>query len=245
MQNSDQAGSAAKAIKGRNSMNLTNLRRSTGIFGLIATIISLTSLPLYFIYPDAPPQWTVLTRVLITILGSSLLIVFLCGFRLVVREDNPVREWEATVVLVSGLMWLAFSLVAKAMEAGTVIVSPEPIESARFGALAPGQFLLWGSIGRAMTTLFLSASAIAILRGRLMPAWFGRSSWVLAAVNVAFVPSIFFGPDSTHFYSANGWGTTATIPGLVLCWILVASIILIRTPDNFTSGLQSAGALTP
>jgi hypothetical protein len=216
-------------------MNLTSLRQYTGIFGIIATIISLGSLPLYFLYSGAPPQWTVLTRVFITIIGSTLLIVFLCGFRLIIRAAGPDLEWEATLVLVSGLMWLMLSLVAKSMEAGTAMVSNVPIESARFGTLAPGQFLLWGAIGRAMTTLLLSASGMAISRGRFMPAWFGRLAWILSLINLSFVPSIFFGPDSTHFYSANGWGTTATIPGLVICWILVASIILVRTPDNLAA----------
>ena len=43
---------------------------------------------------------------------------------------------------------------------------------------------------------------------------------------------MFFGPDATQFYSAVGWGTTATIPVLVVCWILIASVILIRTPEK-------------
>jgi hypothetical protein len=118
------------------------------------------------------------------------------------------------------------------MEAGTVIVSKVPLDPTVEGALAPGQFLLWGSLGRAMTTLFLSASGMAILRGRIMPAWFGRLAWILAVVNLAFLPAMFFGPDSAQFYSAVGWGTTATVPALVICWILVASIIMVRTPDN-------------
>lgn len=224
-------------------MKTASLRRHTGIFGLVATVISLVSLPLYFIYSSAPPQWTVLARILITIVGCTILIVFLCGFRLVIRAASSDLEWAGTLVLVSGLMWLTFSLVAKSLEAGTVIVSPVPIESARFGMFAPGQFLLWGAIGRAMMTLFLSASAMAISRGRFMPAWLGRSAWLLALINLAFVPSIFFGPDATHFYSANGWGTTATIPGLVVCWILVASIILVRTPDSSTAGRNPPRAM--
>ncbi len=213
-------------------MNATSLRRNTGILGLIAAIILLSTMPFYFVYSGAPPQWTVLIRVLISIIGSSILILFLVGFRLVMLQTNRDLEWAATVALISGLMWLTFALVAKSIEGGTAIVSQVPIESARFGTLAHGQFLLWGSIGRAMTTLFMSASGMAILRGRFLPAWSGRLAWALALVNLAFLPSIFFGPDATNFYSANGWGTTATIPGLVVCWILVASIILVRTPDG-------------
>jgi len=211
-------------------MNTLSLRRRTGIFGLVASLISLTQLPLYFMYSGAPPQWNVLTRILLSIIGASILIVFLAGFRLVIRAGSPNLEWAATIVLVSGLMWLTFSLVAQSMEAGTVIVSKVPIDPTIAGVLAPGQFLLFGSIGRAMTTLFLSASGLAVLRGRLMPAWLGRLASIIALINLAFVPAMFFGPDAAQFYSAVGWGTTATAPSLVVCWILIGSIILIRTP---------------
>jgi hypothetical protein len=62
-------------------------------------------------------------------------------------------------------------MVAQAMEAGTATVSKIPIDPNVDGVLAPGQFLLWRTIGRLMTTLLLSAWGFAILRGRLMPAW--------------------------------------------------------------------------
>lgn len=211
-------------------MTEVSLRRYTGIFGLIAALISLTQLPLYFMYSGAPPQWDILTRVMVSIVGSTILIVFLAGFRQVIRQASPDLEWAATVVLASGLMWLTFSTVAQSMEAGTAIVSKIPIDPTVEGVLAPGQFLMQGSIGRLMTTLFLSASGFAILRGRLMPAWLGRLAWIIAMVNLAFVPAMFFGPDAAQFYSAVGWGTTATAPVLVVCWILIASIIMVRTP---------------
>ena len=211
-------------------MTEVSLRRYTGIFGLIAALISLVQLPLYFMYSGAPPQWDILTRVMVSIVGSTILIVFLAGFRQVIRQASPDLEWAATVVLASGLMWLTFSTVAQSMEAGTAIVSKIPIDPTVEGVLAPGQFLMQGSIGRLMTTLFLSASGFAILRGRLMPAWLGRLAWIIAMVNLAFVPAMFFGPDAAQFYSAVGWGTTATAPVLVVCWILIASIIMVRTP---------------
>jgi hypothetical protein len=211
-------------------MTESSLRRRVGIFGLLAALISLTDIPLYFMYDGAPPQWNVLTRVLVGIVSSTILIVFLVGFRLVICQGRPELEWAATVVLVSGLMWLTFSMVAQSMEAGTAIVSKVPIDATVDGVLAPGQFLLWGSIGRLMTTLFLSASGFAILRGRLMPAWLAWLAFLVAVFNVAFVPAMFFGHDASQFYSAVGWGTTATAPVLVLWWIIIASIVMIRTP---------------
>jgi hypothetical protein len=211
-------------------MTESSLRRTTGIFGLVATLISLIQLPLYFMYEGAPPQWDILTRVMVSIIGSALLVVFLSGFRLVIRQASWEMEWASTLALVSGLMWLTFSFVAQSMEAGTAIVSKIPIDPTVDGVLAPGQFLLFGSIGRLMTTLFLSASGFTIVRGRLMPAWLGWLAWIVAVINLAFVPAMFFGPDAAQFYSAVGWGTTATVPCLVLCWILIVSTILIRAP---------------
>jgi len=35
---------------------------------------------------------------------------------------------------------------------------------------------------------------------------------------------------AAQFYSAVGWGTTATAPVLVVWWIIIASIIMLRTP---------------
>jgi hypothetical protein len=211
-------------------MTEVSLRRRTGIFGLIASLTSLIQLPLYFIYSGAPPQWNILTRVMVSIVGTTVLIVFFAGFRLVICRASPDLEWAATVVLVSGLMWLTFSSVAQSMEAGTAIVSKVPIDPTQDGALAPGQFLLVGSIGRLMTALLLSAAGFAILRGRFMPTSLGRLAWIVALINLAFVPAMFFGHDAAEFYSAVGWGTTATAPVLVVIWILIASIILVRTP---------------
>jgi hypothetical protein len=127
-------------------------------------------------------------------------------------------------------MWLTFSMVAQAMEAGTAIVSNFPIDPTVDGVLAAGQFLLWGAIFRLMTTLFLSASGFAILRGRLMPAWLAWLALLIALINLAFVPAMFFGYDAAQFYSAVGWGTTATPPVLVVWRIIIASIIMLRIP---------------
>lgn len=85
-------------------MTESSLRRNTGIFGLVATLIWLTQLPLYFMYEGAPPQWDILTRVLVSIIGSAILVLFLTGFRLVIRQASHEMEWASTIALVSGLL---------------------------------------------------------------------------------------------------------------------------------------------
>jgi len=129
------------------------------------------------------------------------------------------------------------------MEAGTAIVSKIPIDPTQEGALAPGQFLMQGSIGRLMTALLLSASGFAILRGRFLPVWLGVLAWIIALINLAFVPAMFFGPVAAQFYSAVGWGTTATAPVLVVIWILVASVVLVRTSDQQVTKTTASNVL--
>ncbi|MER5968901.1 hypothetical protein ABT112_03990 [Streptomyces sp. NPDC002055] len=48
-------------------------------------------------------------------------------------------------------------------------------------------------------------------------------------VNLAFVPSLFFGRDAADFCSAVGWGTTALTAALVAYWALAVGIAVIRT----------------
>jgi len=72
-----------------------------------------------------------------------------------------------------------------------------------------------------------------------MPAWLAWLAFLIAFINLAFVPAMFFGYDAAQFYSAVGWGTTATAPVLVVCWILIASIIMLRTPPGLKPDAKS------
>ena len=62
-----------------------------------------------------------------------------------------------------------------------------------------------------MTVLFLTTVGFAILRTKALPAWTGKAALAIAAINLVFVPSLFFGHDAAHFYSSNGWGSTALV----------------------------------
>ncbi len=62
-------------------------------------------------------------------------------------------------------------------------------------------------------------------------------------INLAFVPAMFFGPVAAQFYSAAGWGTTATAPVLVVIWILLVSIALLRTSDQRLAKIETPNAL--
>ena len=69
--------------------------------------------------------------------------------------------------------------------------------------------LIHGSIGRGLTVVYLTAAGYGASRTGVLPAWFGRFAYVIAAINLAFVPLLFFGTDAARFYSAIGWGNSA------------------------------------
>ena len=62
--------------------------------------------------------------------------------------------------------------------------------------------------------------------------WIGRSAYVLAAINLAFVPSLFFGNTPAHFYAANGWGTTALMGAILSYWLLAVGISTYRNSSR-------------
>jgi hypothetical protein len=65
----------------------------------------------------------------------------------------------------------------------------------------------------------------------MLPRWVAWSAYIVAACNVAFVPSLFFGVDVTKFYSAHGWGNSAFVGGFLGYWILAVGIVsLARRP---------------
>lgn len=223
-------------------MTQTSIRRTTGAFGLTGAVLVLLQAPLYFAYTGAPPDWNILTRILLSFLGSMAFIVFFAGFRQVIRQANPAYDWIATLAMAAGLLYLAVVLVSQAMEGGTAIASATPIDPTVDGTLAPGQWLLYGTIGRLLTALFAAAAGVGILRTQALPAWSGRLAYALAVINLAFVPSMFFGSNAAAFYSAVGWGATAVAGSLVSYWIVAVSIVLVRSRKHAQAPTSAASA---
>ena len=210
-------------------MKDTSIRRLTGMFGVGAATLLLLQTPLYFMYSGAPPDWNVLTRILLSLFGCALFIVFLAGFRHLICQANPRYEWVSTLAFGAGLMYVAVIMVSQSLEAGAAIVSDVPVDPTVAGPLAPGQFLMYGSIGRLITALFLTAAGFAIGRTRVLPAWTAWVAYVIALFNLAFVPSMYFGPDAARFYSAVGWGATAFAASFLFYWVLAVSIVATRS----------------
>ncbi|MEU2338304.1 hypothetical protein ABZ770_01080 [Streptomyces sp. NPDC006654] len=207
-------------------MTETFARRLTGVSCIAAAAAFIVEVPLYFVYSGPPPDANVLSRLLIGIVALACLLVSVTALRELIRRAGPAYEWAGSLVLATGLVYVTITLVSSGLEAGAVIAADHPIDPT---VAVSGTYILYGSISRLMLALFLTAVGFAVSRTRLLPPWTGRSAYVLAGVNLAFVPSLFFGNTPAHFYAANGWGTTALMGAFLSYWLLALGICAYRS----------------
>jgi len=215
-------------------MDANAIRRVAGVAGLIAALLMLVELPLYFVYDGAPPDSNVLTRSLFGLTGLTLLVVFISGLGYLLKRT--AYEWVGALAATAGLLWLAVAFVGTGLEVGAVIQAPEPIDPT---ITVSGTYILYGTVSRLLEGLFLAALGLAVLRTTALPRWIGRSAWVLALINFVFVPSLFFGNTPANFYAANGWGTTATVGGFTMLWLLAVGFTMALRP---TVGVGTSAA---
>ncbi|WP_449350614.1 hypothetical protein [Streptomyces shaanxiensis] len=211
-------------------------RRLTGVAGIAAAVAFIVEVPLYFVYSGPPPDGNVLSRLLIGIIALACLVVFVTALRELVKKANPAYEWAASMAFAVGLVYATITLVSSGLEAGAVIAADHTIDPT---IEVSGTYILYGSISRLMLALFLTAVGFVVSRTNLLPRWTGRSAYVLAGINLAFVPSLFFGNTPAHFYAANGWGTTALMGAIFSYWLLALGI------STYRSGALPVPARTP
>ncbi|QXJ20219.1 hypothetical protein AGRA3207_000892 [Actinomadura graeca] len=207
-------------------MNENLARRFTGIAGTASAAALILEVPLYFVYSDEPPASNVLSRILIGLFALAALLLFVTGFRELVKRVAPEYEWAGSIASAAGLTYVAVTLVSSGLEAGAVIAADRPIDPT---IAVDGTYILYGTIGRILLALFLASVGFALHRTRALPRWTSRAAYVLAAVNLAFVPSLFFGNTPADFYAANGWGTTALMGAILSYWLLAMGVTLLRS----------------
>lgn len=217
-------------------------RRLIGGSALLATGLSVVAIPLYFVYSGPPPADNVLLRTLITVAVFTAFLVFVTGLRRTVRPDAGLA---GEVAGVAGIVYAAMTLVAVSLEAGVALQYPDGSQDPTIdGPLAAGVVLLHGPIARVLVATFLVALAIAARRTGALPQWICTGSLLLGVVNVAFIPSLFYGMDPSHFYAANGWGSTASIGAVNMLWVGAIGAATLRR-DAQAARPHPAGAVMP
>lgn len=203
------------------------MRKITSVAGLIAGMTVLISAPLYFLYSGAPPVWNVLTRDLITLVTCGAFLVFVTGFGHVMIRISPEAEFASKLAFGAGLVFIAVTLFTTSLEAGVVFgASDGSLDPTIDGPLAHASMLAHGPIKRLFSAIYLFAAGYGAFRARLLPNWLRWSGYVIAILNLAFVPSLYFGTDPTVFYAVHSWANSAVTGSLLFYWVFAVSVIL-------------------
>jgi hypothetical protein len=222
-------------------------RRITGAAAVIGGLLSLVMVALYFVYSGPPPQSNVLTRNLITVATFTAFLVFAVGLGRLLRTDGDGDAGMAGELAVAALRtYVTVTLVATSLEVGTSLQFPDgSLDPTVDGPLAAGMVLLHGPIARVLVATFLIGLASTGFARRHFSRRVRTGSVVLAVVNLALIPSLFFGMDAANFYASNGWGAVASIGAINVIWFAVLGRAILRSGDReVVAQREHAGART-
>ncbi|NUT21372.1 MAG: hypothetical protein HOV77_19535 [Hamadaea sp.] len=225
-----------------NTSSLTHIhlpgaaRRWIGLAAVLGAVFAMAELPLYFVVPACdPPACSVetgslmsddliLTRTLFNFLALAMFLIFMTGVRFLITRADARYEWFGAVAGTAGVAWTILDMTAKGIEGGTAIKTAELIDPTR----TVPTYLLYGTISHLMLVIFGVAFGYAVLRSRALAPWVGWSSFGIAALHLAAVPSMFFGFNSSQFYAANGWGAVAMFNGIAAIWLAAVGVATLR-----------------
>ncbi|MCP2323954.1 hypothetical protein HDA40_002461 [Hamadaea flava] len=225
-------------------------RRWVGLAAIAGAVFAMAELPLYFVVPACDPavcgvetgspmsDGLILTRTLFNFLALTLFLVFMTGVRFLITRADARYEWFGAVAGTAGVAWTIIDMAAKGLEGGSAIKTTELIDPTR----TVPTYLLYGAITHLMLVVFGLAFGYAVLRSRALAPWVGWSSFAIAALHLAAVPSMYFGFNSSEFYAANGWGAVAMFNGTAAIWLAAvgAATLRNRTPAPATLAYANA-----
>jgi hypothetical protein len=237
-------------------MNDLKVRRLTGAFGLAGFVVFLAATPLYFIGPSQPARTEDAAQLgdFLTSTGTQILtrttiadpiiiacfVVFLAGFRHLIRQARQDYEWVGTLVFGAGLIFVTLQLAADALQAGAALDASVKADPSVVRGLFEASYVLYGAIGLIMVALLMASAGYAILATGVLPRWAGWAAYASAVLNLAAAPSIFGGTDYTAFYSASGWVTYIGQLTFMI-WFLIASVLMLRKREALAAQKIDAG----
>jgi hypothetical protein len=167
-----------------------------------------------------------LSSLLFEIVSLALLVWFITVLAAVLTGDKPSLSWLGTLSVVGAVGFSVFILVedaafaAAARLAGRSGLGPTIRGLWEFGYQAAWPF------ARGFMALLLIPLAVAIDRTGRLPRQVSRFALAAAAVNVAFLPTLFVRHGA---YQAGGFLAHATASLIFELWVLDAAAVLLRS----------------
>lgn len=168
--------------------------RWTGAFGIAAGLLLVAAMPLYVVRGTPPPlgdaaafsayvtrnNANFLTGVLVDTLYVACFLVFLAGFRHLLRQTRSDYEWASMLVFGVGLVTAAVTLVGDTLIGAAALDTFGKADPTVVRALAEASLPAFGAIGLIMTALFLASAGYTILATGAAPRWTGWLGYAAA-----------------------------------------------------------------
>lgn len=228
--------------------NTPDVKRWTGIAAISVALLLLTEFVLHQVVGHRPELddsdalvafWRahagqMLTIVLIDTVLMAAIIVFLAGFRQIITHARHDLQWISDVGYSAGMVFVAITLVGDAMEAGSAldVVNLDPDASA-IRALTEGHAVMFGATGCVLLALVSASSGYVVLASHALPRWTGIVAWVVAALQVFGLGTIFGGTSDRDWFSSGGVGVTLTATFPWLAWVITVGIVTIQGHGGF------------
>jgi len=134
------------------------LQRITGCAGVLMYLTVMTVIPLFFVYEGAPPLSNILTRVFVSMFTSAAYLVFLVGFREVLKRAAPDHEFTSSLSFHAGFAYVVLIMVADSVQVGTALAHSTPVDPTLVGSGGEASLLIWGPLSRLLTAIFSAAA---------------------------------------------------------------------------------------
>jgi hypothetical protein len=220
--------------------------RWTGALGLAAVVVQLVGF-IFGLSGGSPPDFndpnkllayaksshfSTTTALFLFLIGLSLFIGFLAGFRAIAVSTAPQHEWLATTALAAGLATTVVAIAGLGFGiAGLALAVSSHADAAQVRLMAELSGLLGGAPSLVPLAFFLGAAGSVGAMTKILPRWLALVGWIGSVLVLIAAFSAYGASEPAAFWSANGYVTVVAILPLYV-WTLGASVALVRQKES-------------
>jgi len=178
-------------------VNDLKIYRITGACTLVSIGVFFIEFPMYFLRGPFPSMaepfklgdfaarnaTNIMTCVLFDLVILSLILVFLAGFRHLIRQTQPQQEWLGTLAFGVGVVYTTLTLIADSLQGATVLDAlAGNADSSAIRAMMESMYLMYGSVALFLMALLMAVAGYATVASRALPKWSGWVGYACAVV---------------------------------------------------------------
>src|SRR5579863_4032568 len=177
----------------------------------------------------------------LTFPAAAFFLWFLVGLRSYLSYAPGRQEGLPTFAMISGVVMVAGSLLAAALESAALYATPDVFAHSGLVGIYDAFVLTQGGLGYGAVAIFLFAAAHSMRRHESAPGWLAALGYVAAFGSAIATLSIFF--TTTYSFMAPGQlgpGVFGAIPAAV--WLVCTGVVLIQSRRGAASASTSAAS---